>query len=206
MARIQWRHRMDRGFGPSLILPECLHLIALRLGCHQAPRCAGPRLLQTSPPHPLLRLLTSSPSSTLQKIDMACEVCEATYEWGRTEESRMLIVRTGGKATICAAWAAKKCPRASGAAMPVSNSKEYIIPGWAAGLSPFWGRGLCVVGGALTQPALCGMRQQIPMHPLALHGPKCPPEVVLRPLGSPQARWNTGDPGAGGLLRSQNWP
>ena len=67
--------------------------------------------------------------------------------------------------------------------MPVSNSKEYIIPGWAAGLWPFWGRGLCVVGGALTQPALCGMRQQIPMHPLALHGPKCPPEVVLPPWG-----------------------
>jgi hypothetical protein len=42
--------------------------------------------------------------------------------------------------------------------MPVSNSKEYIISGWAAGLWPFWGRGLCVVGGALTQPALCGMR------------------------------------------------
>lgn len=97
MARIQWRHRMDRGFGPSLVLPECLHLIALRLGCHQAPRCAGPRLLQTSPPHPLLRLLTSSPSSTLQKIDMACEVCEATYEWGRTEESRMLICEDCGE-------------------------------------------------------------------------------------------------------------
>ena len=41
----------------------------------------------------------------------------------------------------------KKCPRASGAAMPVSNSKEHIIPGWAAGLWPFWGQGSCVVGG-----------------------------------------------------------
>ena len=52
--------------------------------------------------------------------------------------------------------------------MPVSNSKEYIIPGWAAGLWPFWGRGLCVVGGALSEPALCGMCQQIPRSALLM--------------------------------------
>ena len=28
---------------------------------------------------------------------MACEVCEATYEWGRTEESRMLICEDCGE-------------------------------------------------------------------------------------------------------------
>ena len=102
---------IDRSFGPSLILPECLHLIALRLGRHQAPRCAGPRLLQTSPPHPLLRLLTSSPSSTLQKIDMACEVCEATYEWGRTEESRMLICEDCGEGYHLRCVGRKKVPK-----------------------------------------------------------------------------------------------
>ena len=107
---------------------------------------------------------------------------------------------------MSAVWASKKCRRVSGAVMHVNNIEQCIIPGWAAGLWPFWGRGWCVVGSALSEPALCGMRQQIPMHPLALHGQKCPPEVVLRPLGSPQARWNTGDPGAGGLLRSQKWP
>ena len=42
---------------------------------------------------------------------MACEVCEATYEWGRTEESRMLICEDWGRATMCAAWAAKKVPK-----------------------------------------------------------------------------------------------
>ena len=39
---------------------------------------------------PPLRLL-------YKKIDMACEVCEATYEWGRTEESRMLICEDCGE-------------------------------------------------------------------------------------------------------------
>jgi len=97
---------------------------------------------------------------------------------------------------MSAVWASKKCRRVSGAVMHVNNIEQCIIPGWAAGLWPFWGRGWCVVGSALSEPALCGMRQQIPMHPLALHGQKCPPEVVLRPLGSPQARWNTGGPGA----------
>ena len=28
---------------------------------------------------------------------MACEVCEATYEWGRTKESRMLICEDCGE-------------------------------------------------------------------------------------------------------------
>ena len=28
---------------------------------------------------------------------MACEACEATYEWGRTEESRMLICEDCGE-------------------------------------------------------------------------------------------------------------
>ena len=28
---------------------------------------------------------------------MTCEVCEATYEWGRTEESRMLICEDCGE-------------------------------------------------------------------------------------------------------------
>ena len=100
---------------------------------------------------------------------------------------------------MCAVWASKKCPRASGAAMSVTDSKEYIIPGWASGFWPFWGGGWCVVGGALSAPALCGMRQQIPMRPLS-------PRGSFAPLGSPQARWNTGNPGVGGLLRSQNWP
>jgi hypothetical protein len=106
---------------------------------------------------------------------------------------------------MSAVWASKKCRRVSGA-MHVNNIEQCIIPGWAASLWPFWGWGWCMVGSALSKPALCGMRQQIPMHPLALHRQKCPPEAVLRPLGSPQARCNTGDPGAAGLLRSQNWP
>ena len=68
------------------------------------------------------------------KIDMACEVCAATYEWGRTEESRMLICEDCGEGYMYAAWAAKKSPRVSGAIMLVSDSKDYIIPGWTAAL------------------------------------------------------------------------
>ena len=34
----------------------------------------------------------------------------------------------------------KKVPKGEWRGHPVSNSKEYIIPGWAAGLWPFWDR------------------------------------------------------------------
>ena len=65
---------------------------------------------------------------------------------------------------------------------------------------------MCMAGIAPRELALRGVYLQIPTHPLALHGPKCPPNVVLRPLWSPYARCNTGDPGVEGWLRSQNWP
>ena len=42
---------------------------------------------------------------------MACEVCEATYEWGRTEESRMLICEDCGEGYHLRCVNRKKVPK-----------------------------------------------------------------------------------------------
>ena len=46
-----------------------------------------------------------------QKIDMACEVCAATYKWGRTEESRMLICEDCGEGYHVRCVGLKKVPK-----------------------------------------------------------------------------------------------
>ena len=40
-----------------------------------------------------------------------CEVCEATYEWGRTEESRMLICEDCGEGYHVRCVGRKKVPK-----------------------------------------------------------------------------------------------
>ena len=47
--------------------------------------------------HHLLILCFVYSRPPLRLLYKKCEVCEATYEWGRTEESRMLICEDCGE-------------------------------------------------------------------------------------------------------------
>ena len=70
---------------------------------------------------------------------------------------------------------------------------------WGRRFVPGSGAGLCMAGIAPWELALCGVYQQVPMHPLALHGPKFPPKCSFAPLVVPIGRVQRRGPGGGGL-------